>query len=87
MSEPAIVYGLCLITSLACAGLLLRAYRRSRSGLILWTALCFVALALNNLLLVADLLVFPQVDLWPYRQAAAFVAVGVLIYGFIREVR
>jgi hypothetical protein len=82
---PTAVYLLCLLTSTVCAGLLLRAYARGRARLLLWTALSFVCLALNNLLLVADMLVFTQVDLWPARQLAAGAALAVLLYGFIWE--
>jgi len=83
---PTAVYGLCLVTSMVCAALLLRSYLANRSRLLLYTALGFGFLAVNNLFLVADLLVFPDVDLWPYRQAASFAAVAVLLYGFIFEV-
>ena len=46
-----VVYALCALTSLACAVLLLRAYRRSWARLLFWSGLCFVGLALNNVLL------------------------------------
>jgi hypothetical protein len=82
---PGIVYGLCLLASALCAGLLLRAWRQSRSRLLLWTALAFVFLALNNLFLVADMVVFPNVNLWYWRQAASLVAIAILVYGFIWE--
>jgi hypothetical protein len=82
---PTAVYILCLLTSSVCAGLLLRAYGRSRTRLLLWTALSFVCLALNNLLLVADEVVFPAVDLWLPRQLASAAAIAVLLYGFIWE--
>lgn len=82
---PGLVYGLCLLTSAACAGLLLRAWRQSRSRLLLWTATAFVFLAINNLFLVADMVIFPSVFLWPWRQAASLIAIGVLVYGFIWE--
>ena len=83
---PTAVYGLCLMTSAICAALLLRAYRASRTKLLLYTAMGFGFLALNNLFLVADMVVFPSVDLWPWRQAASFAAVAVLLYGFTFEV-
>jgi cytochrome bd-type quinol oxidase subunit 2 len=83
---PAAVYLLCLLTSCVCAGLLLRAYRRGRTGLLLWTAVSFVFLALNNLALVADMIVFPSTDLTIWRQASAAIALAVLLWGFIWEV-
>ena len=81
----ALVYALCLLASALCAGLLLRAWRQSRSRLLLWTATAFVFLALNNLFLVLDMVVFPDVFLWPWRQATSLAAVAVLLYGFIWE--
>lgn len=86
-AAPALVYLLCLGASLICALLLARAWRQTRSRLLLWTAVSFGFLALNNFFLVADMLVFPTVDLWPWRQAASLIAVGVLLYGFIWESR
>lgn len=80
---PTLVYLLCLVTSILCAGLLFRTYLRRRSQLLLWVAACFGFLALNNLALVADMVVFPTVDLWIWRQVAALLALGVLLYGFI----
>jgi hypothetical protein len=87
VSGPTAVYLLCLLASALCAGLLIKAYLKARSRLLLWTAISFGFLALNNLLLVADLVIFvAKVDLWPYRQASAAVAVGILLYAFIWEV-
>jgi hypothetical protein len=84
---PAVVYGLCLLASLSCAGLLFRAWAAGRTRLLLWTAVAFGFMALNNLLLVVDLVLLPtQVELWWYRQAALAAAIGVLIYAFIWEV-
>ena len=82
---PAIVYGLCLAASVLCAALLFRAWRHSGARLLFWTATAFAFLALNNLFLVADMIVFPTIDLWPLRQAASAAAVGVLLYAFIWE--
>jgi hypothetical protein len=82
---PTAVYILCLVTSCVCAGLLLRAYVRSRTRLLLWTALSFVWLAINNLFLVADMVIFPDVDLWLLRPATALIAIAVLLYGFVWE--
>jgi hypothetical protein len=83
---PTAVYGLCLVTSVTCAALLLRSYRANRSKLLLYTALGFGFLALNNLFLLGDMVVFPTVNLWPWRQAASIAAVAVLLYGFTFEV-
>ena len=83
---PTAVYLLCLLTSSGCATLLLRAWSRGRSRLLLWTGVSFVFLALNNLALVADMVIFPSVDLWIWRPLAAAIALGVLLYGFIWEV-
>jgi hypothetical protein len=83
---PTAVYLLCLLTSSVCAALLTRAYLHDRSRLLLWTAASFVFLALNNLALVADMVIFPAVDLWIWRQVAALIAMGVLLCGFIWEV-
>lgn len=78
------VYLLCFAASLLCMVLLLRSYVRSRSRLLLWSTLCFVGLAVNNLLLFIDVVVLPtQVDLLPLRQFSAMAGVGVLLYGFI----
>lgn len=82
---PTGVYLLCLATSGVCAVLLLRAYLRSRARLLLWTALSFVCLALNNLFLFADMVLFPSVDLWWLRQIPSFAAIAILLYGFIWE--
>lgn len=78
-----IVYLLCLGTSITCAGLLVRSYLRTRAGLLLWSALSFVFLALNNFVVVLDMLVLRNIDLTPWRYAAALAAICVLLYGFI----
>ena len=82
---PSLVYSLCLVASGVCAFLLFHTWRRSRTRLLFWTALGFAFLAVNNLFLVADLVLFPTFDLWAWRQAASAASVGVLLYGFIWE--
>jgi hypothetical protein len=79
------VYALCLIGSSLCTWLLLRAWRQVRTQLLLWTAIGFGFLALNNLALVADMVVFPDLYLWPFRAASTLVALCLLLYGFIWE--
>jgi hypothetical protein len=79
----ALIYSLCALTALFCASLLLQAYRRGGYRLLLWSGLCFVGLTLNNLLLVFDKLIFPEVDLSIWRTAVALAAMTVLLYGLI----
>jgi hypothetical protein len=83
VSWPALVYLLCMLASIVCLLLLARAYRRTRSTLLLWSAVCFVGLALNNLLLVVDLLVLPQYDLSIPRLVASFVGVTTLLAALV----
>ncbi|MDM5177140.1 DUF5985 family protein [Massilia sp. DJPM01] len=81
----AAIYILCALTSLACAWLLLNRYWNSGHRLLFWSGLCFAVLTVNNLLLVFDKLVFPDIDLLPYRDASALAAVLLLLYGLIYE--
>ncbi len=80
---PSVVYLLCFLTSSACAWLLGRSYARTGARLLLWSSACFLLLAGNNLLLVLDLLVLPEVNLRLGRQLLALAAVSVLIFGFV----
>lgn len=77
------VYSLCLMTSLLCAGLLIRSFRRTREPLLFWSALCFSFLAANNLAVVADILIFVQQNLTPLRDFFSIAAITVLLWGFI----
>ncbi len=77
------VYVLCAVTSVACAALLARGYLRSRVRLLLWSCLCFVGLALNNLLLVVDLVLYTQGDLSLPRSASALAALSLLVFGLV----
>lgn len=77
-------YGLCTLTALFCAALLLRAYARSRYRLLLWGGLCFLGLTLNNALLVIDKVVIgPEVNLFTWRLVAGLAGMLVLLYGII----
>lgn len=79
-----IVYSLCAILSIACATLLVRGYQRSRARFLMWSALCFVFLALNNILLFVDKVILPTtVDLSLWRSAAALVAMALLVIGLV----
>lgn len=79
------VYLGCAITSLACALLLLAAYRRQRARLLLWSCVCFAWLAVNNVLLVVDLVLVSDVDLSLARVASALVGLVTLLYGLIYD--
>jgi len=81
------VYLLCLLTSIICAWLLMRSYVRNRTRMLLWSSACFGLLAVNNLLMVLDIVVFPtSIDLSLPRTCCSLAAVGVLLYGFIWEI-
>ena len=80
-----IIYFLCMLTSLACFGLLLRGWRHSRSRLLFWSALCFAGLSVNNFLLVIDKLVLPAIDLSLLRLTVALIAPLLLLFGLIWE--
>lgn len=86
LSFASAVYVLCVVTSLACTALLIRAYLRSRTSLLLWSALGFVGLSVNNVVLLLDTTVFPDIDLLPLRLIATLGALSVFLYGFIWEV-
>jgi hypothetical protein len=79
------VYLLCAITSLVCTVLLLRNRRRGKSELITWTAFCFLALTLSNILLFVDLVVVPNYDLQLLRNAISFAGGSLLLFGLIRS--
>jgi hypothetical protein len=83
------VYILCSLTSFACSLLLWRGFVQSRARFLMWSSLCFVGLALNNILLFVDKVVLPDVTgfggvpfpIW--RSAAALIGIALLIYGLI----
>lgn len=82
-----LVYLLCALASIGCAGLLLRQYRRARTQILFWSGLCFVGFSINNAILVLDQVFVPQVDLSLLRNAIALVALMVLVFGLIWESR
>lgn len=83
MSEA--TYILCAATSIVCAVLLVRGWAASRQRLLLWSAACFVGLALNNLIMVVDVLLVPNVDLMLLRHLTAHAAMAVLLVGLVWE--
>lgn len=81
----ALVYFSCALTSALCAWLLLRSYATTRYKLLLWCGLCFVGLFLNNMLLLLDKVVFPDVSFGYVRPVMSIVALLPLLYGLILE--
>ena len=82
-----VVYVLCALTSVLCAGLLLRSYLANRSRLLLWSTLCFIGLAANNVFVFVDLVVVPDIDLRYLRSGSAIAGLGLLAFGLIWESR
>ncbi len=81
-----LIYSLCALAAATCAFLLLQSYRRGGYRLLLWSGLCFVGLTLNNLILVADKVLVPHIDLSLWRTSVALAAMTVLLYGLIWDV-
>jgi len=80
---PSLVYLLCFAASCLCAYMLGRSYRRSRASLLWWSSICFALLAINNLLLIVDLMVITAVSLQLPRMIINLAAVSTLLFGFI----
>lgn len=81
-----VVYFLCFLTSAVCACMLARSYSRNGTGLLLWSSISFSFLAANNLVLVLDLVVWPDVDLRLARLLLSLAAAVSLIWGFVWQV-
>lgn len=82
------VYLLCALTSILCAVLLARSYRVQKSRLLMWSTLCFVGLAVNNILLFVDLVLTSEdIDLSFVRSGTALVSVLLLLIGLVWEDR
>ena len=79
------VYFLCALTSLACAILLVRGYLANKVPLLMWTALCFCALAVNNGMLLIHVLTGPEIDLILARKVPALIGVLLMLHGLIAD--
>lgn len=84
------VYFCCALTSLACAIMLFRGYRRSGARFLIWCSLCFTCLAINNALLFVDRVLYPEdvlrfisVELSLWRGIAALAGMSLLLFGLI----
>ena len=80
-----VTYILCAATSLLCAILLWRGYRRTRSRMLAWSTACFFSLFVNNVLLLLDLMFLPDVDLRLVRAGSGLVGMLLLVVGLIWE--
>ncbi|MEO5668405.1 MAG: DUF5985 family protein [Bdellovibrionota bacterium] len=87
MTIATIVYFLCAVLSSGCAFLLFRGYRRDNVRLLLWSSLCFMGLALNNILFFVDVVIFPDVELWGslVRNVIGAGSGSLLLYGFLLD--
>jgi hypothetical protein len=80
-----LIYILCAATALLCAALLWRSYRRNGVRLLLWSSICFLGLAAENVLHLADHITPAQVDLSLWRNLVGLAALISLIYALIWE--
>ena len=76
---------LCVLVSLLCAVMLLRGFFRGGHRMLLWSGLCFAGLTVNNILGFLDLILPPQIDLFPQRLIVSSVSVLVLLLGLLWE--
>ena len=83
MMIATIVYTLCGLTALLCAGLLLRAFQRTHARVLWWSGLCFCGLTISNALLLLDKLVYTDIDLQPLRISATLLSLLLLLYGLL----
>ena len=74
-----VTYLLCAVTAVACTFLLLRGFLRTRIRLLLWSGVCFVALAVENVLLYVDNIIVPDTDLSVARASIALAGLLCLV--------
>jgi hypothetical protein len=80
-----IVFVLCALTSLLCFVLLVRAFRRTRSPLLLWSSVAFFCFTASNMLLFMDMIIFTEKDLNLIRTSINLAGVSVLLARLIRD--
>ena len=78
-----LVYILCAATSCLCAVMLLRGYAKTGVRLLFWSGLCFVGLAIDNVLLYTDLVLVPSIDISLWRRVPALAAMLLLVFGLV----
>jgi hypothetical protein len=84
---PFLVYALSVAVGTACAILLYRGNRRAPSRLLLSASLCFTGLVLNDLGLMVDLFVLPDISLITVRSLPALFGLAVLVRALVKEDR
>jgi hypothetical protein len=82
-----VIYFMCAFTSAACAFLLLRGYSHTRVKLLFWSGLCFLSLAIANIVLVVDLVFIPDISFWWPRNVLTLLGIWILLYGLVWESR
>jgi hypothetical protein len=80
---PGLVYLLSAATSLGCAILLLRGYRRSGVSLLLWSSLFFFWSTADNVFLYVDMVILPDVDLTVWRRIPSLIGAALLLFGLV----
>jgi hypothetical protein len=82
-----LVYMLCALLSIACAVMLFRGYRVSKTSLLLWSSVSFALIALINMFLFFDMAIVPELDLHGpfWRNLLGAFAGSVLLVGLIWE--
>lgn len=83
MIPSALVYLMCTFTSALCSALLYLKYRRIRNQLLLWSGVCFLCLAINNILLFVDLVIAPDIDLSVIRTLPAVFGFSILLWRLV----
>jgi hypothetical protein len=87
MGPAETIYLLCAATSFIAAWMLLRYFLLQRTPLLLWSCVGFAGLAVNNLLVVLDLILFRQIDLSIPRTLAGTLGMMALVYGLTKDPR
>jgi hypothetical protein len=80
-----VVYALCGLTASGCAVLLVRSYLRSRARLLLWASVCFIGLALNNIVLFIDKVIVTDQSLAGWRTIPQVTGLAVFALGLVWE--
>ncbi len=79
------IYALGALTCAACTILLARGYFRTRVRLLMWCGFFFAGLTVDNIVLIFDLTIFPQLDLSLWRHGATLIGLAFLIFGLVWE--